>query len=230
MALIATHAIQVDFTAVAGTMGNICTPRAIQERLKKLKKTGMETAGSMLTPAAAKPKKGGKPAKTPTKKKSGPRGKANVQSEEDADEAAHGTQAEDSEDTTELMFDMQFEQEIAADMPPVEAGKAEVKTEEDSNDGAPAIQTGNGKAQKKTVGGKRPAKGPKAKQDNEKTLDDVTEAGKATAKPERKATKASGAAKAGKSEVKSDLSPDNDTSAITAEPGMKRKREDADDE
>lgn len=230
MALIATHTIQVDFKAVAETLGNVCTARAIQERLKKLKKTGIESAGDNLTRAAVKPTKGGKTAKTPTKKKSGPHGKAKLQSEESADEVTHGDQAEDSEDTTEMMFDMQFEQELDADVPAVEAGTAEVKTKEDPNDGAPAVQNGNGKAQRKTVGGKRPTKAQKTMQDNEQILEGVTKAGKTTAKPELKATKASGAAKVKKAEVKSDLSPDDDTSAVPAENGMKRKREDADEE
>ena len=226
MALIATHTIQVDFKAVAETLGNVCTARAIQERLKKLKKTGIENAGDNLTRAAVKPTKGGKPPKTPTKKKSGPHGKTKPQSEESADEVTHGDQAEDSEDTTEMMFDMQFEQETGADVPTVEASKDEVETKEDPNDGAPTVQNGNGKAQRKSVGGKRPTKAQKTKQDNER----VTEAGKTTAKPELKATKASGGAKVKKVEAESDLSPDNDTSAVPAENGIKRKREDADEE
>lgn len=38
LAIITTHSIQVDFAGVANALGNVCTPRAVQERLKKLKK------------------------------------------------------------------------------------------------------------------------------------------------------------------------------------------------
>ena len=66
MAIISAHAIHIDFDAVAEKMGNVCTARAVQERLKKIKKAGAEAAGGAKpTPAAAKPKKGGKLIITP---------------------------------------------------------------------------------------------------------------------------------------------------------------------
>ena len=40
LAIIASHDVKVDFAKVAKDMGDICTPRAVQERLKRLKKVG----------------------------------------------------------------------------------------------------------------------------------------------------------------------------------------------
>lgn len=58
MAIIATHAIQIDFAAVAARMGNICTPRAVQERLKKIKKAGAGVSELNFIPAAPRGKAG----------------------------------------------------------------------------------------------------------------------------------------------------------------------------
>ena len=58
MAIITTHAIAIDFAAVAKQMGNICTPRAVQERLKKVKKAGAGAGEVIYTPATPKGKRG----------------------------------------------------------------------------------------------------------------------------------------------------------------------------
>lgn len=233
MAIITTHAIQIDFQAVAATMGNVCTPRAVQERLKKIKRAGLEAMGANLTPAVTSPKKGGKPSKNPAltlhaNENAGPKPKANLKSQGETDEGIHGTLAEDSEATTELLTDIGSDFDNVAGIPATGGVKPEFKTE-DTNDDAPVVQAGKAKAQKNTAGGKRLTKAQKAKQDNEKNVDDVTEAGKAKAKPERKTAKASGAGKSKKAKAGSEPNPDDGAAAVTAEKGMKRKRENVDE-
>ena len=76
LAILATHAIKLDSAAVANLLGPDCTSRAVEERLKKLKKMAKERGLEMGSDATTTPKKNGKgeasspPAlNTPTPKK-----------------------------------------------------------------------------------------------------------------------------------------------------------------
>lgn len=44
--ILATHEIKIDFRVMAKLLGPNCTPRAVQEKLKKLKKIGLEEAAA----------------------------------------------------------------------------------------------------------------------------------------------------------------------------------------
>ena len=46
LSILAVHEVKVDFNAVANVMGDQCTPRAVQEQLKKLKKMAAENTGN----------------------------------------------------------------------------------------------------------------------------------------------------------------------------------------
>lgn len=236
LAIIATNAVPVDYAAVAATMGNICTPRAVQERLKKLKKVGTEKAGADLTPSALTPKKVEKSAKTgagpsSTKKAAASKGKAKLQSEENTEETTHGTQAGDSEASTEINMEFVLEeQDIDSGTPAAETGFADAATEETTNSSNPTIKTRKGKAKARaTTAEKKPRtnKAKKATDNDEKTLDKMMETKKVRAKPEKKILIASGTGKgkAGKSQGKSGLGADDGTRVVTAEQGVKRKRE-----
>ncbi|KAI9699442.1 MAG: hypothetical protein M1836_003053 [Candelina mexicana] len=85
LSILATHAIKVDFDAIAARVGPQCTPRAAQERIKKLKKmakdrgfvvSGAATVSTGTTTAAGTPKKrktttGAKGAKNGSRAKKG---------------------------------------------------------------------------------------------------------------------------------------------------------------
>ncbi|KAI4121663.1 MAG: hypothetical protein LQ338_006241 [Usnochroma carphineum] len=79
LSILAAHEISVDFKAVADLLGPQCTPRAVQEQLKKLKKKALEQAGGDSNPAskakaAITPKKGKKA--NPTSEAATPGGEA----------------------------------------------------------------------------------------------------------------------------------------------------------
>ncbi len=61
--ILASHSIRIDFEAVAAWLGPNCTPRAVQERIKKLKKMGIEQAAASgrVMPGVSNPSPGGKP-------------------------------------------------------------------------------------------------------------------------------------------------------------------------
>lgn len=80
--ILASHEIKIDFGVMAKLLGPNCTPRAVQEKLKKLKKIGLEEAAAAAAGTgaeavagtgveAASPRKRAKPAasKEPTKGK-----------------------------------------------------------------------------------------------------------------------------------------------------------------
>ncbi|MCJ1480312.1 hypothetical protein MMC06_000467 [Schaereria dolodes] len=68
LSILAEHDIKLDFDAVSKRLG--CTARAVQERLKKLKKLATDEAdGSSITPAKASTKKASSDEATPTKKR-----------------------------------------------------------------------------------------------------------------------------------------------------------------
>ena len=79
--ILASHEIKVDFGVLAKLLGPNCTPRAVQEKLKKLRKLGLEEAAGAgvvvasparrAKPAASKePKRGQKVKKDDPKEES----------------------------------------------------------------------------------------------------------------------------------------------------------------
>lgn len=172
MAIIATHAIQIDFVAVAERLGNVCTPRAVQERLKKIKKAGAGASEVNSTPAT--PGKGGKLIKTSlltphADHNVGPKRKTKSKPERQNGKRTKRIKVEESEASTDMLTD------IGSDLDDI----ADIKDEEEAEVDAPG-----------TPGGKTKAGKPKPKP-KVQTKDKV--------KPESKAKKAaSGATKSKK--------------------------------
>ena len=111
LSILATHAIKVDFDAIAARVGPPCTPRAAQERIKKLKKmakdrgfdvSGAATVSTGTTTAAGTPKKrktatGAKTTKNGAKAKKGTQAKS--AGEDDDEEGEKAVKAEEGEDS-----------------------------------------------------------------------------------------------------------------------------------
>lgn len=108
--ILASHEIKVDFGVMAKLLGPNCTPRAVQEQLKKLKKVGLEEAAAAAgtgvvvaspakrakraKPAASKePKKGQKVKKDEAKEESKERFKEEVEEGGDDNESILGSPA-----------------------------------------------------------------------------------------------------------------------------------------
>lgn len=205
MAIIATHSITINFAAVAEHMGNVCTPRAVQERLKKIKKTGAGAGEVNSTPATPKGKRG-KP--TPThifdpraKPTLGPKAKPNAKPERQKGKAIQPTKVEDSDAGTDLLTDLGSDFDNLTE---IENG------DDDEND---ATRTEDGKIKN---GKAKPKATPKPKAP-----------GKSEPKP-AKASSASGATKSKK--AASTTKANGNASPNKANQGTKRKREDGDED
>lgn len=105
--ILASHEIKVDFGVIAKLLGPNCTPRAVQEQLRKLRKVGLEEAAAAAgtgvvvaspakraKPAASKePKKGQKVKKEDPKEESKERFKEEVEEGGDDNESILGSPA-----------------------------------------------------------------------------------------------------------------------------------------
>lgn len=226
LAILTTHTISINFEDVAVQMNDVCTARAVQERLKKLKKMHNGAVETNSAPATPKAKEGGKPAKkrAATGSKTGSPTKRNI------DEITSPTQIGGSEEMTEMIFEAASDQHSGVNDP---ATKANSITEEGTTEDTPIVQAATKSGAKKTpTKAKQPIKAKKAKQENETNPDDATEDGKlkAKAKTPRKTVKstaagATGAAKtSGKAKVKSENARDSSPTPEDDKNGIGRKR------
>ncbi|KAI9784692.1 MAG: hypothetical protein M1816_000757 [Peltula sp. TS41687] len=110
LAILSTHTIKLDHAAIAQRLGPNCTPRAVEERLKKLKKLAKEngfgkddapappSAKRVKVSAASKGKKAGKPPKAEGAKSKSKRSRAELESDGDEKGETLPEGQEDQED------------------------------------------------------------------------------------------------------------------------------------